>query len=359
MNVTIVGCGNVGTQIAVHAASKNHAVTVFTNRFKEVSKELFIVDNTDKILLSGKIACATDNAETAFKDADLIFVTVPSFYMKKQAEIIVPHLKKGCVICLVPGSGGGEFAFKEALNKGCVLCGLQRVPSVARLKEYGKSVCATGYRDKLFVASLPTNQKENCAKLIGSIFDMPCDAMPHYLNLTLTPSNPILHTTRLKTIFKDYKEGVFYKSLPLFYQEWDDESSLLLLKCDKEVQDICLALKDFDLSFVKSLKEHYESPDAQALTKKITSIPAFFGLKTPCIETKNGLLPDFDSRYFTADFMFGLTILIQIAEFLKTDCSYMLETFNWFLPFFKGGPQFYFKDYGICSKKDFLEFYNK
>ena len=336
MNVTIVGLGNVGTQIAVHAASKNHAVTVFTAKNKSVCEELFIVDNTDKILFSGKIACATDDAETAFKDADLIFVTVPSFYMKKQAEIIIPHLKKGCV-----------------------LCGLQRVPSVARLKEYGKCVCATGYRDKLFVATLPTNQKENCAKLIGSIFDMPCDAMPHFLNLTLTPSNPILHTTRLKTIFKDYKEGVYYKSLPLFYQEWNDESSRLLLKCDKEVQDICLALKDFDLSFVKSLKEHYESPDAEALTKKITSIPAFFGLKTPCIEAENGLLPDFDSRYFTADFMFGLTILIQIADFLEINCPNMKETFNWFLPFFKGGPVFDFKDYGICSKKDFLEFYNK
>ncbi len=359
MNVTIVGCGNVGTQIAVHCASKNHSVTIFTSKFKEVQKTLYIVDNLDNVFLSGKIKTATDNAQIAFSNADLIFVTVPSFYMKRQAEIITPHLKKGCVICIVPGMGGGEFAFKQALENGAVICGLQRVPSVARLKEYGKTVCATGYRDKLFVASLPTNQKENCAKLIGSIFDMPCDAMPHYLNLTLTPSNPILHTTRLKTIFKDYKEGVFYKSLPLFYQEWNDESSLLLLKCDKEVQDICLALKDFDLSFVKSLKEHYESPDAEALTKKITSIPAFFGLKTPYIETENGLLPDFDSRYFTADFMFGLTILIQIADFLEINCPNMKETFNWFLPFFKGGAVFNFKDYGVYSLNDFLEFYNK
>ena len=358
MNVTIVGCGNVGTQIAVHCASKNHSVTIFTSKFKEVQKTLYIVDNQDNVFLSGEIKTATDNEELAFSTADIIFVTVPSFYMKKQAEIITPYLKKGAIICIVPGMGGGEFAFKQALENGAVICGLQRVPSVARLKEYGKTVCATGYRDKLFAGALPTSKKEECAKLLSGIFDMPCDALPHYLNLTLTPSNPILHTTRLKTIFKDYKEGVFYEKLPLFYQEWDLESSELLLKCDKEVQDICLALKDFDLSFVKSLKEHYESDDALALTNKITSIPAFFGLTTPCVKTENGLLPDFDSRYFTADFMFGLTILIQIAGFLNLPCPHMKQTFDWFVPFFKGGPVFDFKDYNVFCLNDLLKFYN-
>lgn len=358
MNITIVGIGNIGTQLAVHSASKGHRVTVFSSRYALIGKELSIVDESGAEVLSGNVACATDDPSEAFKDADLLFVTVPSFFMREQAGVIVPHLKSGAKICLVPGCGGSEFAFKDALSKGCVIFGLQRVPSVARLTEYGRSVCATGYRALMHVASLPASCGQECADIITSILDIPCVAMPHYLNLTLTPSNPILHTTRLKTIFKDYKEGMYYSSLPLFYQEWSNESSELLLKCDAEVQNICAALSDIDLSYVKSLKEHYESSNARELTAKITSIQSFKGLKTPSVETENGFLPDFSSRYFTADFMFGLAILIQIADFLGTNADNMKETMAWYTSHIKDGAAFNFEDYGILSLEDFKGFYN-
>lgn len=37
----------------------------------------------------------------------------------------------------------------------------ERVPSVARLVEYGKSVCATGYRKTLYAAALPTIKSDS------------------------------------------------------------------------------------------------------------------------------------------------------------------------------------------------------
>lgn len=45
---------------------------------------------------------------------------------------------------------------------------------------------------------------------IESIFDIPCVRLPGFIALTLTPSNPILHTARLKTIFNEYRPGVTY-----------------------------------------------------------------------------------------------------------------------------------------------------
>lgn len=66
--------------------------------------------------------------------------------MKKAAANITPYVKNGANIGIIPGNSGGEVAFKEAITKGVVVFGLQRVPSVARLVDYGKSVCATGYR---------------------------------------------------------------------------------------------------------------------------------------------------------------------------------------------------------------------
>ena len=63
----------------------------------------------------------------------------------------------------------------------------------------------------------------------------------------MTPSNPILHTSRLYSLFSEWHKGIIYKSVPLFYEDWDDQSSRLLLACDTEVQDICHALYGFDL----------------------------------------------------------------------------------------------------------------
>lgn len=317
MNITIVGGGNVGTQFAVHCAEKKHRVIIYSSKPESFSKELTIIDENNKEIHKGLIYKATNSAKEAFSNAEIIFVTVPAFAMKDIADKIYPYIKEGVKIGLIPGTGGGECAFKECLTKKAIIFGLQRVPSVARLIEYGKKVCATGYRKELFVAALPNKCTEECVNDIANIFNMQCNKLPNFLNLTLTPSNPILHTTRLKTIFNDYKENKVYESVPLFYEEWDNNSSELLLKCDEEVQEICRKLSMFDLSVVKSLKEHYESANIEELTNKIRSIQSLKGLKTPVIEKNEKYIPDLNSRYFIADFNFGLTILIQIAVLFK------------------------------------------
>jgi len=240
-----------------------------------------------------------------------------------------------------------------------VLFGLQRVPAVARVVEYGKTVCSTGYRGLLHAAALPKAETAGCCQLLESIFHIPCAALPDYLNLTLTPSNPILHTTRLRTLFRNYTAGVVYEKIPLFYQDWTDESSRLLLACDAEVQQLCSRLKDFDLSGVKSLKEHYESDTVEKMTYKISHIPAFQGLTSPQKAAEGGFIPDLDSRYFTADFSYGLTILVQIARMANVSAPNMEETLGWYQAI-AGDPQMFdFRQYGIQTLEDLIAFYRQ
>lgn len=358
MNITIVGGGNIGTQFAVHCAEKNNNVTIFTSDPTIFSKQLEIVNEDGRVIHIAKVNNVTNSEQDAFKDANLIFITYPAFKMKEIAQILLKYSKPGLKICIVPGTGGGECNFQEHIRKGCVVFGLQRVPSVARLVEKGKKVCATGYRDRLSVASLPRKFEEECKNIISNIFEMPCDGIGNYLNLTLTPSNPILHTTRLYSLFFNYSQGKIYSRMPLFYEDWDDNTSRLLFKCDDEVQDICQKLSDFDLKNVKSLKIHYESDTPSKLTQKIQSIKGFKGLKTPSIEVNGGYIPDLNSRYFTADFNFGLIILIEIAKIINVDVLSMKKIWNWYENIMIEKNIFLFKDYNINNYEDFINFYS-
>ena len=357
MRITIVGGGNIGTQFAVHCAYKNHDVTVYTSKPERFSLNLECADSDGNLTCQGRIRAATANPAEAFSNADVIFVTVPADCMDQYAQVISPYVKQGTKIGLIPGTGGGECVFGKCLAKGAVLFGLQRVPAVARIVSYGKRVCSTGYRSEVYAAALPKKETEACCRMLESIFDIPCTPLPDYLNLTLTPSNPILHTTRLRTLFKDYAPGVVYPSIPLFYQDWNDESSRLLIACDAEVQLLCKALKQFDLSGVKSLKEHYESNTAEKLTEKISHIPAFQGLASPQVSVEKGWIPDLSSRYFTADFSYGLAILVQIAHMASVPVPNMDQTLQWYLSLSGKTEMFRFDDWNIHSFNDFLDFY--
>lgn len=359
MHITVVGAGNVGTQFAAHCAEKGHKVIVYGSKPEKINKVLTVINEDDEVIHQGSIDKATSDVKEAFLNAELIFVCMPATMMKENAEKIEPFAKSGMKICLVPGTGGGECAFKGCIKKGATVFGVQRVPSVARLVEYGKTVRAVGYRNELFVAAIPNAKTGECCEIVQDIFDMKTSLLPNYLNITLTPSNPILHTTRLRNLYGDWHEGVVYDSVPLFYEDWNNATSELLIKCDDEVQKLCRKLDKFDLSYVKSLRIHYESPTAEAMTKKISSIPGFKGLTSPTVKVEGGYIPDFDSRYFTADFSYGLTILMQIAEFVGSEAPNMKETLYWYYGLVGRRDEYQFSDYDINTFEDFVDFYSR
>jgi len=371
MNITVVGGGNIGTQFAVHSAEKGHTVTMFTSAPERFSNHLSIVDKSGTVRHEGDIVLATNDPDKGFGSAEMIMITMPPTMMIPLAQIIYEHAGPDTLIGFVPGNGGFEFAFKECIDRGNVLFGIDRVPAIARLTERGRTVCCSGYKDELYVAALPSSRTEDCAAIIEGIYDIPCVRLPGFMALTLTPSNPILHTARLMTIFRDYRPGVTYDSLPLFYEDWDDASSELLLACDDEIQDICRALPEFGLEYVVSEREFYNADTVEEMTLAISGEESLLGLTTPSVHADSdkvkgwglsgirsrrrqrrerierhirrrqkwreeramrkasvsegvrnyyerrtdheALIPDLHSRYFTADFPYGLTVIQQIG----------------------------------------------
>lgn len=358
MKITIVGGGNIGTQFAVHCASKMHDVTLYTSHPELFDGQLSIVDDTGVITHQGKIRCATYKPEEAFFGADLIIVTVPAMMMRSLAKLIFEHSNSKTIIGVVPGNGGSECAFRECIDRGNVFFGLERVAAIARLIKRGSVVKSTRYREELHVAALPSSKADFCANLISHFFDIRTTVIPNYLNLTMTPSNPILHTARLYAMFSAWHKGIMYDSVPLFYEQWNNEASELLFACDDEVQEICKKLPEFQLQHVKSLKEHYESPTIEKMTEKISSIQSFHGILTPMVSLPTGgFVPDLHSRYFTSDFSFGLKIIKQVGTFAGVSTPNIDMILNWYNSIAEEKDSFDFMDYGIDSLDALKQFY--
>ena len=357
MRITIVGGGNIGTQFAVHCADKNHDVMIYTSAPELYDNHLQIVDECGNVTHEGDIQKATSDPSIAFTDRDLVIATYPANVMKQAAAAMEPYISSETIIGAVPGNGGSECVFHRLIERGNTFFLLERVPAVARIVKKGSIVRATGYRDELHLAALPKSKAEECAALISSIFDMKCIVIPGILNLTMTPSNPILHTTRLKSMFEDYQPGVTYESIPLFYEDWTDQSSELLMKCDDEVQAVCRALPEHHLNYVKSLRDHYESQTVEAMTAKISGISAFRGITAPSVEVNGRYIPDLHSRYFTADFSYGLSIIQQIARFAGVETPNIDEVMDWYQKIAVEKNSFRYADYGITDRESFDRFY--
>ena len=357
MNITVVGGGNIGTQFAVHFSSKGHRVIIYTSSYELFEDKLSIYDEEGDKILESPLYCATDNPQIAFGDSDLIVVTYPPMLIDQIADVIYSNTDSHPAIMMVPGNGGAECAFKRCIDRGNRFFGIERVPAVARLIKKGSSVRCTGYRNELHISAIPNSDEPGFCELIERVFEIKTIPVKCYLNLTLTPSNPILHTTRLMTMFSDYEHGKVYSKVPLFYEDWNDDASKLLFACDSEVQNICNRLKEFNLTGVKSLKDHYESYTVSEMTRKISSIRAFKGIKTPMTKVEGGYIPDLSSRYFVADFSYGLVVIKQVAEFADIDTPNIDSVLEWYKKIRRENKEFQFSKYGINSLDDMREFY--
>ena len=80
---------------------------------------------------------------------------------------------------------------------------------------------------------------------------------------------------------------------------------------------------------IPPILEYYESTDAESLTAKISSIPAFQTIVAPMKETTEGWVPDFSSRYFTEDFPFGLKYIQEIANSLNINVPTIDKVLKW------------------------------
>ena len=184
MRIAVSGGGNIGTCFAAHMAECGHEVTVHTSKPELFSDTLFVeAGESGSVIHKGRIRGAFKDPKEAFSEADLVFLTVPAFLFEERLSEMKPYLKQDAAVFFVPGSGGGEGFARKLTGEKRTVFGLQRVPAIARLKEYGKTVVCTGYRRELAVSAMPISEVGKAKELMEELFQIPCRILPNFLNL--------------------------------------------------------------------------------------------------------------------------------------------------------------------------------
>ena len=329
MKVTIIGGGNLGTLLGASFADKGHDVIIHTSKPEKFSKVLEAYSKDDELLYSGTIVKATDDWKEAVEGAEVIWITFPPQMFEETAAKMEPYVKAGQMIGMIPAAGGAEFAFKSIIDKGIIFFGVARVPSIARVKEYGKSAYQLGPAPEIVIGSIPAKASKEICEKVQSMYSMNCRPVPNYLAVAFTPSNPILHTSRLYGLFKDYLPGNHYPRNELFYENWSVDSAEVFLDCSDELQQLCKAIP-MDLRDIESMQARHHIRTPEELARRICSLDRLKGLYSPVVRDDIGYMPDFTSRYFVSDFPYGIKIMIEVADLFDVPTPTMDKVWEWY-----------------------------
>ena len=311
MRICICGGGNLGHVCAGFLANRGHQVSILTTKPERWSQTIGIVapDGSFK----GKLAQVSSHPDEVIPQAEIVLVCLPGFAIHDELTKIKPYLSKNSLMGTVVSSTGFFFEAFEVLPADVALFGFQRVPFISRIIEYGQKAELKGYKESLHVAIEQTENKESVRVVLEQLFEKPVTLAGSFYEVSLSNSNPILHPSRLYTMWRDWQPGIVYPHNPQFYAEWTLEASTLLLQMDDEFQSLLkkLGLKE---GCIPPILDYYESTDADSLTQKLRSIRAFQNISSPMKAVEGGFIPDFSSRYFTEDFPYGMRFIVETAQ---------------------------------------------
>lgn len=326
MKIGIIGSGNIGTALAVDLA-RRHQVRLHSSRPERFSGELTYKDSSGEGEFRARLELVSRKYEDVLANAEIVFVCLPTFLIRSASEQIALALNAPVPICFVPGAGGVEFLSRRLVDRGCPILGLDRVPYVARLVEYGKTVSAN--KKKSARMAFFRNASTELFETVSNLLDMPMARMRSFISMSLTPT---LHVSRLYDLYGDMDHVGTVSGNPLFYAEWRDSASLICLEVDRELHDVCNAISrlGIDTSEVIPYTTHYEVGSYRELTRKLRSIQSLSGIYGPVVKKENEFALDIDSRYFTESFPFRLALVKGLADIADVSIPLSSKILTWY-----------------------------
>lgn len=319
----------MGHVCAAFFAAQGEDVCILSGHPDNWHHEVTCYDKYDKCY-SGHLHCVSSNPQEVVANADIVLLCLPGYLIKNTLERIKPYLHKSSIVGSIVSSTGFFFFAHEVLGNEFSLFGFQRVPFIARVRNYGKDADLLGYKPSVNVAIEPvpntTEKAEEIRLTLERLFKTPTVLLESFYEASLTNSNPLLHTSRLYTMWHNH-DGQPIDKPQMFYADWTDEASEMLIAMDKEFMHLLKVLGVRE-GAIPPILEYYECKDAPSLTRKIRSIEAFKEIKSPLKATDEGWMPDYSSRYFTEDFPYGLKFIKMLADD-KVETPNIDKVFAW------------------------------
>ncbi|MBX3070947.1 MAG: NAD/NADP octopine/nopaline dehydrogenase family protein [Thermomicrobiales bacterium] len=197
--ITVLGGGNTAFSIAAKLALEGHEILIwehpaFAHTIDPIRGSLAIALHHPAGTRLAQVAGVTTDAAEALAWSDLLLCSVPSYAHAPFAEQLVPHLRSGHMLALLPGNLG-SLAFADAIAErgvsGVVVCESDTAPYVCRKTAPGEATI-WGEVTGLGIGVFPQSQTSEIVPELAGLFP---GAVPHahVLAAGLSAMNPVVH----------------------------------------------------------------------------------------------------------------------------------------------------------------------
>jgi len=220
------------------------------------------------------------------------------------------------------------------------------VPFICKAVNYGKDINIIGPKKHLYATCTPLENIHYVCNSINHCYFIPVIPIPGFLNLTLCPSNQIIHPGRVYNQFKNWDGQQTFEasSIPKLYEDLDEGSAQEIMYLDQEIQAIKKAL-------MKKFKDQLRLPQVIPINERIcamyegqvsdkSSLKRIFNTNLGYSRVPFPMVPkdpkdpsqvilNLNARFFWEDVPYGLCILKDIGRIMGVKTPHMTKQIVW------------------------------
>ena len=278
MNFAVLGSGNGGRAFCGQIAQKGYPVVMYeplerTPDFLKLAeeKEMFLEGD---ITVGGKLRGVTMDMAEAVTDADVIFIVVPSFAHPPIFQKMIPHLKDGQHVIIVPDNYGGFLLTKmmsdSGVNPDISISGSASLPYACRISEFN-TVTIYKKKFKMKIATSPGEQNQAVLDILNDVFEGSVEFFggSNLLEIDLDNVNYTLHPLPLLLNYGDIEKN------PETFRHYMDGVTPLISEQMLIMDEERLALGDklglTLMSTMDQLKMYYGQNDSRTYHEYVNS----------------------------------------------------------------------------------------
>ena len=224
MQMAVLGSGNGGCAVAFDCAQHGHRVNLFD--FDAFPDQIRAVSDAGGIYAEGElegfapIHYAGHDIEEALSEAEMIITSGPAYSTLPFAKACQPHLRKGQIVLICPGSCAGSLEFKIGAGLAhdeseVIVAETSTLPYAVRMIGPARIKVFLKLKDGLLVAAIPAKQTGKVLDALSGIYPALGPAK-NVLQTSLQNGNPVIHPaiSLLNVALIERTQGDFY-----FYEE--------------------------------------------------------------------------------------------------------------------------------------------